>query len=89
LAYELTGDLDVLERDLRDVGHLKSGPLTRWFHRRRQIRLQRQEINEQEEEQRVDEILSRLHESGMQSLSKEDKSLLNRVSIRYRNRQGR
>jgi stage IV sporulation protein FB len=89
LAYELTGDLDVLERDLRDVGHLKSGPLTRWFHRRRQIRLQRQEINEQEEEQRVDEILSRLHESGMQSLSKEDKALLNRVSIRYRNRQGR
>ena len=89
LAYELTGDLEVLERDLREAGHLKSGPVRRWFHRRRQARLQRQEISEQEEEQRVDEILSRLHESGMQSLSKEDKALLNRVSIRFRNRRGR
>lgn len=86
LAYELTGDLEVLERDLREGGPLKSGPLSRWLNRRRLARLQRQQINEQEEEQRVDEILSRLHASGMQALSKEDKALLNRVSIRYRNR---
>lgn len=86
LAYELTGDLEVLERGLREGGFLESGPLRRWLNRRRQARLQRQQINEQQDEQRVDEILSRLHTSGMQALSKEDKALLHRVSIRYRNR---
>ncbi len=87
LAYELTADLDALERNLRESGHLKSGPLRRWLARRRQVRLQRRQITELEEEQLVDEILSRLHQSGMQALSQEDKALLNRVSIRYRNRQ--
>lgn len=88
LAYELTGDLEALERNLRESDHLKSGPLRRWLNRRRQAQVQRERINEHEEEQRVDEILSRLHQSGMQALSPEDKALLNRVSIRYRNRRG-
>lgn len=88
LDYELTGDLDALERDLLEAGHVNSGPLRRWLERRRQARMQHQETTEQEEEQLVDEILSRLHQSGMQALSPEDKALLNRVSIRYRNRRG-
>ena len=41
---------------------------------------------EAEEEQRVDEILDRLHRHGKESLTAEDHSLLERVSVRYRNR---
>ena len=42
---------------------------------------------EAEDEKRVDEILARLHERGMRSLSPEDRALLERVSQRYRSRQ--
>jgi stage IV sporulation protein FB len=86
LGYELTGSLDALERDLDESTSLKSGPLGRWLSRRRQARLRRQHELELEDEQRVDEILSRLHEGGMRVLSDEDLAILHRVSIRYRSR---
>ena len=35
---------------------------------------------------RVDDILSRLHEHGIESLSESDRSLLKRISARYRQR---
>lgn len=41
---------------------------------------------EEEEEQRADEILAKLHEHGLESLSEEDRSVLQRVSARYRKR---
>lgn len=41
-----------------------------------------------DEERRVDEILARLHERGMDSLSKDDRDFLQRASARYRNRLG-
>jgi hypothetical protein len=43
-------------------------------------------LTEEEEDRRMDEILARLHESGMQGLSPDDRALLHRVSARYRNR---
>ena len=42
---------------------------------------------EAEEERRVDGILARLHSEGINSLSAEERALLDRVSARYRNRQ--
>jgi hypothetical protein len=62
------------------------GPITRWIQRRRQARFQRQREVEAEEERRVDDILVRLHTHGIDSLSDEDRSLLKRVSARYRQR---
>ncbi len=44
---------------------------------------------EAEEERRVDAILSRLHSQGLESLSSEERELLERVSARYRSRLGR
>jgi hypothetical protein len=41
---------------------------------------------EREEEQQVDAILARLHESGRDALSPQERALLERVSARYRNR---
>ena len=60
----------------------------RWLEKRRAVHRQREIAQEIEDERRVDEILSRLHERGMRSLSPEDRALLDRVSKRYRSRQG-
>ncbi len=43
----------------------------------------------EDEERRVDDILARLHERGMSAISAEERALLDRVSARYRQRQGR
>ncbi|MEZ6109588.1 MAG: hypothetical protein R3C99_00840 [Pirellulaceae bacterium] len=63
------------------------GPVTRWLEERRQQREARQQAMEAEEERRVDEILARVFDSGLDSLSDDDRSLLDRVSARYRERQ--
>ncbi len=49
----------------------------------------RPEEIEAEEERQVDGILSRLHAHGIESLTPEQRHLLDRVSARYRNRLGR
>jgi hypothetical protein len=63
-----------------------SGLLYRWIEQRRQARQQRRTEIEAEEERRVDDILLRLHQYGMENLSDEERSLLKRVSARYRQR---
>ncbi len=63
-----------------------AGPLIRWWKRRRELREQRQREIEAMEDGRVDEILARVHETGLDSLSVEDRELLHRVSARYRSR---
>lgn len=62
------------------------GPLRRWLDARREARRVRQAQIEEEEERRMDEVLARLQDQGLQNLSPEDRALLNRVSARYRNR---
>jgi Zn-dependent protease len=52
-------------------------------------KLHRQREQEEEEDRRVDEILSRLHVAGSGALSQEDQALLTRVSARYRGRKGK
>jgi Zn-dependent protease len=81
-------DLPGLERELARNSEDASGPLRRWLDRRREIREQRQSEIEAYEEQRVDEILARLHQHGMDALSPEDRAVLQRVSERLRSRQG-
>ncbi len=73
------------DRPRRDGG---PGTLRRWIAHRQEARLRKQRMIEEEEERRVDEILVRLHEAGMTGLSSKDRALLDRVSARYRNRQG-
>ena len=53
----------------------------------REAARQRREQIEADEEERVDEILARLHESGFDSLSRDERGILERVSARYRDRQ--
>jgi hypothetical protein len=87
-GYDFSQGYTSLERSNRPPTE-SAGPFRRWLEERRQARLQHQRDLEEEEERQVDEILGRLHEFGMESLSGEERSLLQRVSQRYRHRQER
>lgn len=81
----LPADLDSLE-DAVERCNEPPRPLQRWLERRRELQLSHQRQQEAEEERRLDEILQRLHRHGRESLSPEDRVLLERVSARYRSR---
>jgi Zn-dependent protease len=87
--YDFSQGYTSLERHF-DRPRRDGGPSTlrRWIAHRQEARLRKQRMIEEEEERRVDEILARLHEAGMTGLSSKDRALLDRVSARYRNRQG-
>lgn len=94
-GYDFSQGYTSLERSLEDDTESRIdteppplGMISRWLENRRQAQQQRQQDQEFEDEKHVDEILDRLHKHGMRSLSPEDKALLNRVSKRYRSRQG-
>jgi hypothetical protein len=61
--------------------------MQRWFNTRRELRRRRRESQERAEERQVDEILSRLRDTGLEGLTAKERALLNRVSARYRSRQ--
>jgi hypothetical protein len=85
--FDISVDLDQLERDFSQGTERPTGPLKRWLQRRHERRVIRQRQMEEEEERRVDEILAKLYQDGMQAISPDDRALLERVSARYRSRQ--
>jgi Zn-dependent protease len=87
-GYDFSQGFTSLERSSRPERE-PAGLIRRWLDERRSARLQQQRELELEEEKRADEILGRLHEHGLNSLSAEERSLLDRVSRRYRHRQDR
>ena len=88
-GYDFSQGYTSLERSSEPpVATVKANFIVRWFEQRREARMRRKLLKEAEEEQRVDEILGRLHREGLQSLSHEDRLLLQRVSARYRSRHG-
>jgi hypothetical protein len=58
----------------------------RWRDQRAQRKHQRDVAQQREEERRTDEILAKVHESGMDVLSEEERRFLLNVSARYRSR---
>ena len=82
---EFSGDLSTLEGAVERRTDA-SGPLQRWLERRRELQRYHELQQEAEEERSLDEILERLHRHGRESLSPEDRALLERVSARYRSR---
>jgi hypothetical protein len=86
LGYDFSEGYTSLERSHEPEPEREPGPLGRWIRRRQQVRAHRRRIAEEEEEWRVDDILARLHQSGIESLSSKDRALLHRVSARYRER---
>jgi Zn-dependent protease len=86
-GYDFSQGYTSLERPETAHEPAVAGPLTRWRERRRQERLRRQAAREAEDDRRMDDILARLHETGMENLSAEERALLIRVSARYRSRE--
>jgi stage IV sporulation protein FB len=58
----------------------------RWLQRRAARRLQREEEQRRAEEQRMDELLDKVHRYGQSSLTEEERRFMARVSERYRKR---
>lgn len=86
LTYDFSQGYTSLERTL-EPPRRPGNSLRRWLKNRRELRKRRRQSQELDEERQVDEILLRLHESGMNGLSAKERAVLNRVSVRYRNRQ--
>ena len=89
MGYDFSQGYTSLEQPEAPAPRRKAGPLRRWLQQRRQqkdLRLRQQEI---EEEKRMDEILAKLSDGGLDALSPEDRRLLERVSQRYRPTHGR
>lgn len=82
-GYDFSQGYTSLERSHPAVEESVS-PVQKWLTQRKEARQQRQRALEAEEELRVDDILSRLHAHGIESLSPDDRALLDRVSARYR-----
>jgi hypothetical protein len=61
---------------------------SQWLSEKQEARRLEELRIESEELERSDEILDKLHKSGIESLSEDDKSLLKRVSDRLRSQRG-
>jgi Zn-dependent protease len=85
-GYDFSQGYTSLERNAAPHASARPGPLRQWIDRRRAARVRRQREIEVSDEQRVDDILARLHETGMSGLTADEQALLKRVSVRYRNR---
>lgn len=70
----------------RAVVAARPNAFQRWWLRRQSQRDETRRQREADEDLRVDEILHRVHEHGLKSLSSDDQRLLRRVSSRYRRR---
>jgi stage IV sporulation protein FB len=85
LGYDFSQGYTSLERP-GEGARREPGPLRRWLRERREEKKRRIRQIEEDEERRVDEILARVKDAGLESLSAEERALLQRVSQRYRNR---
>ena len=85
--YDFSQGYTSLERTM-DPPRRPRGSMRQWLQNRREMRRRKRLWQELEEERQVDSILLRLHEVGLDGLSAKERALLNRVSARYRNRQG-
>ncbi len=85
LGYDFTAAYLSLEKPQE-----RSAPteniMARWWRKRQEARAVRRRETEMAEDERVDEILRRLHVDGIDNLSREERDLLRRVSARIRSK---
>jgi hypothetical protein len=85
-GYDFSQGFSSLEQPAVGPRGRQRGPMRRWLQQRQEMKERRLREIEAEEERRVDDVLIRVKELGIDGLSPEDRSLLHRVSARYRNR---
>lgn len=84
--YDFSQGYTSLERTAEVPPPRRVGLVAGWLAKRREEKERRKRELEVLEERRVDGILARLHSSGMEGLTPEERALLDRVSARYRSR---
>jgi Zn-dependent protease len=85
-GYDFSQGYTSLEKEQAAPKRSKPNFFQRWLQRRAERRRLRDETQKREEGQRVDELLAKVQEHGMQALTDEERRFLNRVSAKYRNR---
>ncbi|MCA9263055.1 MAG: site-2 protease family protein [Planctomycetales bacterium] len=85
-GYDFSQGFTSLEQTTEPPSPPPPGPLTRWWRKWQQRRELKRRRAEAEEDERLDEVLQRLHEFGESALSPAERALLKRVSARYRDR---
>jgi stage IV sporulation protein FB len=85
-GYDFSQGFSSLEQTSQGTRHRQRGPMRRWLQQRQEMKERRLREIEAEEERRVDDVLIRVKEFGIEGLSPDERSLLHRVSARYRNR---
>lgn len=85
-GYDFSQGYTSLEAGSAKVRPYRESALKRWRRRRSEARRQRREAREAAEEQRMDEILAKLHREGRSALTDDEHRFLVRVSAKYRNR---
>jgi Zn-dependent protease len=89
-GYDFSQGYTSLEQEQRGQPEQPtSSPVVRWIDGMREKREEQRRAVEEAEDKQVDSILKRLHQHGMENLSPEERSLLKRVSARYRSRESK
>jgi stage IV sporulation protein FB len=87
LGYDFSQGYTSLERDEPPPPREnKLSWFQRWKQRRAARRLQREQESRQAEEERMDALLQKVQNHGIDALTEEEKRFMKRVSDRYRNR---
>ncbi len=83
-GYDFSQGYTSLEAGSPAVRPYRESALKRWRRRRNELRRQRREAREAADEQRMDQILEKLHREGRAGLTDEEQRFLVRVSVKYR-----
>jgi Zn-dependent protease len=75
-----------LERDNPPPRRARPNFIRRWLNNYAEKKRQREEQQRQLDEQRIDDLLAKVAQSGLDSLTSEERRFLTRQSARYRNR---
>lgn len=90
MGYDFSQGYTSLERgddESGERGGRPPGAFARWRQARRERRDELESARAQEDAERLDAILAKLHETGYDSLTEDEKHVLQRASSRYKNRQ--
>lgn len=86
-GYDFSAGYTSLERDDEPPPKPKQpGYFARWWQARKARKLQREVEQRAKDEERMDQLLVKIAQSGKNSLTDEERRFLERVSARYRNR---
>ncbi|MCA9069344.1 MAG: hypothetical protein KDA84_10495, partial [Planctomycetaceae bacterium] len=85
MGYDFSQGYTSLEQSEAQV-EKSPGVLQRWKEKRQAEKARRQAEKDQEAERLLDELLEKVHQHGMESLSEAEKRQLARVSARYRDK---